>query len=84
MLQEANTWTLVLAAGEGTRLRSLTTSPSGTAIPKQFCSLFEGPSLLHEALTRAHTVSDEAHTWPLAAPVLPLHCRRWEPECSDT
>lgn len=67
MPQEANTWTLVLAAGEGTRLRSLTTSPSGTAIPKQFCSLFEGPSLLHEALKRAHAVSDEAHICAIVA-----------------
>lgn len=67
MLEEANTWTLVLAAGEGTRLRSLTTSPSGTAIPKQFCSLFEGPSLLHEALKRARAVSDDAHTCVVVA-----------------
>lgn len=58
MLEQANTWTLVLAAGEGTRLHSLTTCSSGTPIPKQFCSLFEGPSLLHEALKRAHALSD--------------------------
>lgn len=67
MLEEANTWTLVLAAGEGARLRSLTTFPSGIAIPKQFCSLFEGPSLLHEALKRAHAVSDDAHTCVVVA-----------------
>ena len=67
MLEEANTWALVLAAGEGSRLRSLTTSPSGTAIPKQFCPLFEGPSLLHEALRRAHAVADSAHTCVVVA-----------------
>jgi mannose-1-phosphate guanylyltransferase len=34
-----NTWAIVLAAGEGSRLHSLTTTESGIAIPKQFCSL---------------------------------------------
>ena len=74
------TWAIVLAAGEGSRLRALTTNASGVAVPKQFCSLREGPSLLHEALQRAENVAaDEricavvaaqhAHWWrqPLAA-----------------
>ena len=42
-------WALVLAAGDGRRLRALTTTGSGLAIPKQFCSLERGPSLLREA-----------------------------------
>jgi mannose-1-phosphate guanylyltransferase len=50
MQSEAMTWALVLAAGEGTRLRSLTTTRSGAAIPKQYCSLRNGPSLLEETL----------------------------------
>ena len=75
MLEEANTWALVLAAGEGSRLRILTTSPSGTAIPKQFCSLFEGPSLLHEALRRAQAVADNAHTCVVVAE---QHRRWWQ------
>jgi mannose-1-phosphate guanylyltransferase len=73
MLEEANTWALVLAAGEGSRLCSLTTLPSGTPVPKQFCSLFEGPSLLHEALHRAHAVADSAHTCVVVA----AQHRRW-------
>ena len=56
MYGDADTWALVLAAGEDSRLRSLTTVPSGTSIPKQFCSLHDGPSLLHEALQRARAV----------------------------
>jgi mannose-1-phosphate guanylyltransferase len=48
-----HTWALVLAAGEGNRLHSLTTTSTGVAIPKQFCSLFGGPSLLEEATRRA-------------------------------
>jgi hypothetical protein len=39
---EGNTWAIVLAAGEGSRLRSLTTTALGVAIPKQFCSLKGG------------------------------------------
>lgn len=46
------TWAIVLAAGEGSRLRELTTR-SGVATPKQFCSLRGGRSLLGDALARA-------------------------------
>lgn len=49
-------WGLVLAAGDGRRLRGLTTTRSGLAIPKQFCSLERGPSLLREAIARAAAV----------------------------
>ena len=51
-----NTWAIVLAAGEGSRLRSLTTDATGVAVPKQFCSLRGGPSLLQETLHRAQRV----------------------------
>ena len=52
-----NTWALVLAAGEGSRLRSLTRDEHGVAVPKQFCSLQGGPCLLQEALQRAASVA---------------------------
>jgi len=52
-----NTWAIVLAGGEGTRLRDLTTTSSGVAVPKQFCSLHVGPCLLQQALQRALAVS---------------------------
>lgn len=48
-----HTWALVLAAGDGSRLRSLTTQPCGTAVPKQFCSLHGGRTLIEEAVARA-------------------------------
>lgn len=48
-----NLWALVLAAGEGSRLQALTTKPCGTAVPKQFCSLNGGRTLLEEATARA-------------------------------
>lgn len=49
-------WALILAGGDGTRLRALTTKPCGTAVPKQFCSLDGGRSLLEEAIARAARV----------------------------
>lgn len=70
-----HTWALVLAAGEGSRLQSLTTTRSGTVIPKQFCSLHGGPSLLHEAIKRGLSVTSHAH---LCAVVAAQHRRWWE------
>ncbi len=51
-----HTWVLVLAGGEGSRLRSLTTSGNGVTVPKQFCSIRGGASLLQETLERAESI----------------------------
>jgi mannose-1-phosphate guanylyltransferase len=51
-------WALVLAGGEGKRLRALTTEHCGTAVPKQFCSLRGEHSLIEEAVHRAGRVVD--------------------------
>lgn len=53
MSENGQLWGIVLAAGEGRRLHSLTTDPSGMVIPKQYCSLDGGPSLLRSTLDRA-------------------------------
>lgn len=53
MSDAKHVWALILAAGDGSRLRALTTKPCGTAVPKQFCSLEGGHSLLEEAIARA-------------------------------
>ena len=50
------TWAIVLAAGDGTRLSTLTTDERGDAVPKQFCSMSGGLSLLQEALQRARRI----------------------------
>jgi mannose-1-phosphate guanylyltransferase len=50
-------WALILAAGDGSRLRGLTTTTAGVAVPKQFCALDSGPSLLEEAVERARSVA---------------------------
>lgn len=69
-----NTWALVLAAGEGTRLSSLTTDASGHAVPKQYCSLDGGPTFLQETLRRAHAICGRDR---IAAIVAQQHARWW-------
>lgn len=71
------TWVVVLAAGDGTRLQALTTTASGTTIPKQFCSLYEGPSLLHEALRRARAIANAAN---ICVVVAEKHRHFWGPQ----
>lgn len=70
-----NTWVIVLAGGEGSRLRSLTTTAAGIAVPKQFCSLRGGPSLLHEAIRRAESVASPSR---ICAVVSQQHRRWWD------
>jgi mannose-1-phosphate guanylyltransferase len=57
MKHRLNTWALVLAGGEGSRLHGLTKNDHGVVVPKQFCSLQGGPSLLQDALQRAAAVA---------------------------
>jgi len=56
MRRNDHEWAIVLAAGEGSRLRSLTKQAGGSGVPKQFCSLDGGPSLLERTLDRARRV----------------------------
>jgi len=68
------TWAVVLAAGEGTRLASLTRDESGNAVPKQFCSLNGARSLLEEAIHRARQVVSLDRTCAIVAS---QHARHW-------
>jgi mannose-1-phosphate guanylyltransferase len=61
------TWALVLAAGDGNRLKALTTTPNGVIVPKQICSLQRGPSLLSQALQRAGAVAPTIQTCAVVA-----------------
>ncbi len=50
-------WTLILAGGDGTRLRPLTRQIAGDARPKQFCPLLDGETLLDRTRRRADLLS---------------------------
>jgi len=69
------TWAIVLAAGDGTRLASLTTDEHGNSVPKQFCSLDGGSSLLADALQRARHVAPRERTCVIVAA---HHRRYWQ------
>lgn len=75
MTTRQRTWAIVLAAGEGTRLSTLTTDISGRSIPKQYCSLDGGNSLLDEALQRARRVVPRER---LCVIVADQHRRYWQ------
>jgi mannose-1-phosphate guanylyltransferase len=50
-------WALLLAGGEGRRLRPLTRQISEDARPKQFCPIFDGETLLDRTRRRADLLS---------------------------
>jgi mannose-1-phosphate guanylyltransferase len=53
-------WAVVLAGGDGTRLRSFTRPIAGDDRPKQFCSLYGGRTLLaHTRARLAHAIAPE-------------------------
>ena len=49
----AGEWAVILAGGDGTRLKSLTRHIAGDERPKQFCSVLGGQTLLAETQNRA-------------------------------
>jgi mannose-1-phosphate guanylyltransferase len=57
-----NLWALVLAGGDGTRLRELTRRIAGTPIPKQYCRLLGDRSLLEATLTRVRSFAPRERT----------------------
>lgn len=60
-------WALILAAGEGSRLSTLTTDEAGVTVPKQYCSLNGGASLLQLAIERARSVVSRERICVIAA-----------------
>jgi mannose-1-phosphate guanylyltransferase len=72
-MKAAQTWSLVLAGGEGSRLRSLTTRPCGTSVPKQFCTFNGERTLLEDAIERAKAITSAAQTCVVVA----AKHRRW-------
>jgi mannose-1-phosphate guanylyltransferase len=75
-----NIWSIVLAGGEGLRLSRITAGPEGRPVPKQFCSVKGGPSLIRQALRRGRTVAGHSHTMVVVAEE---HRRWWSAELVD-
>src|SRR5258705_893463 len=75
-----NTWSIILAGGEGRRLRELTMTRAVISVPKQYCSLAGGPSLLSETLARAEGVCARERTLVV---VSARHERFWREELRD-
>jgi mannose-1-phosphate guanylyltransferase len=80
MTTSNNAWAIVLAGGEGSRLHGLTTDAAGVTVPKQFCSLSGGQSLLAETLQRAASVVEPERTCVVVGE---QHRRWWEPMLSE-
>jgi mannose-1-phosphate guanylyltransferase len=67
-------WGVILAGGDGTRLRSLTRLVSGDNRPKQFCSLLGGRTLLAHTRNRvARSISHERTVFVLVASHEPFY-----------
>src|SRR5262249_44833268 len=73
-------WALILAGGDGTRLRPLTRQLVGDDRPKQFCRLFGGDTLLEQTLRRAARVIPTART---VAVLVQSHERFYAPLMAD-
>ncbi len=59
---ERNEWAVILAGGDGTRLKSLTRKIAGDERPKQFCSVLGGATFLEETQRRAALVLTRERT----------------------
>ncbi|MGD1097537.1 MAG: sugar phosphate nucleotidyltransferase [Bryobacteraceae bacterium] len=62
MTNPQHAWAVVLAGGDGTRLRSLTRVIAGEDRPKQFCRLYGGRTLLAHTRSRLAQAISPEHT----------------------
>jgi|HubBroStandDraft_6_1064221.scaffolds.fasta_scaffold426116_1 mannose-1-phosphate guanylyltransferase len=68
-------WAVVLAGGDGTRLKEMTHQIAGDSRPKQFCRFFEGKTLLGHTRERIAPLFDEDRTlFALARAHEPFYC----------
>jgi mannose-1-phosphate guanylyltransferase len=75
-----HTWAIILAAGDGARLRCLTRDPHGSSVPKQFCSFGRRESMIRWAVNRAARVVPRRR---IVAVVAAQHRRWWQSELAD-
>ncbi len=74
---EGESWAVILAGGEGRRIRSWTTTDGGDHLPKQFCRFRDERTLLAATVARALQLVPAERVIVL---VLEEHRRWWEPE----
>ena len=80
MSSTGTSWTVVLAAGEGTRLRPMTVDALGAAIPKQFCSFRSRQSLLRDTIDRCRRLVPAER---ILVVVAADHRRWWRRDLAD-
>jgi mannose-1-phosphate guanylyltransferase len=79
-LKHQQVWAVILAGGEGTRLRPLTQLISGEDCPKQFCPVYGGKSLLAQTRARlAKVIHPDRTTFALVK----SHERFYKSELAD-
>lgn len=79
-MNHQHAWAVILAGGDGTRLRSLTRSITGEDRPKQFCRLYGGRTLLDQTRSRlAPAISPERTLYT----VVKAHERFYADELAD-
>lgn len=79
-MRNDHTWAVILAGGDGVRLRSLTRAISGDARPKQFCPILGGRTLLADTRRRIQPVIPDIRT---VFAVRKAHERFWTPILAD-
>lgn len=80
MSRKSKVWAVILAAGDGTRLCSITTGADGLCVPKQFCSFQDPRSLLRVTTSRAEKLVPHERIVPVVAA---NHRRWWQSELAD-
>lgn len=73
-------WAIVLAGGEGARMRPVMTEIYGIDIPKQYCAFNGEESLVRRTLRRAMTVTSRER---VVTVVSAEHRKWWEPQLAD-
>jgi len=80
MRKSEHLWAILLAAGDGLRVRSFTTDARGASIPKQYCAFDGRHSMLRWAVNRAARLVPKRQ---IVAVVARQHQRLWQRELSD-
>lgn len=80
MTSSTRLWSIVLAAGDGSRLAELTRNEQGEAIPKQYWTFDGVSSMLRWTLDRITPLVPESRIVPVVAEA---HRRWWDGELRD-